>query len=93
MYGGVDPVYMLMLIKRLGRDYIVWDRQATIRFRRPGRGPLHARFHLPDAEVAEIRTALPGPGDRIDRSWTVELLDAEGTVHAVVEKVIHIRRK
>ncbi len=92
MYGAVDPVYMLMLIKRLGAGYIVWDREATIRFRRPGRTALHARFVLPDAEVAAIRDALPAPGDRIDRSWTVELRDAEGTVHATVEKVIHIRR-
>lgn len=93
MYGAVDPVYMLMLIKRLGPGYIVWDREATIRFRRPGRTTLHARFTLPSEEVAAIRDALPEPGDRIDRSWTVELWDADGTVHAIVEKVIHIRRE
>lgn len=93
MYGAVDPIYMLMLIKRLGAGYIVWDREATIRFHRPGRTTLHARFVLPDDEVAAIRDALPAPGDRIDRSWTVELRDAEGTVHATVEKIIHIRRK
>lgn len=93
MYGAVDPLYMLMLIKRLGAGYIVWDREATIRFRRPGRTTLHARFVLADDEVAAIRDALPAPGDRIDRSWTVELRDAEGTVHATVEKVVHIRRK
>lgn len=93
MYGAVDPIYMLMLIKRLGAGYIVWDREATICFHRPGRTTLHARFVLPDDEVAAIRDALPAPGDRIDRSWTVELRDAEGTVHATVEKIIHIRRK
>jgi len=93
MYGAVDPFFMLMLIKRLGGEYIVWDREATIRFRRPGRTTLHSRFVIPDDEVSAIRDALPESGDRIDRSWTVELVDAEGTVHAVVEKVIHIRKK
>ena len=31
MYGGIDPIYMLMLIKNLGRNYIVWDKAAAIR--------------------------------------------------------------
>lgn len=93
MYGAVDPVYMIMLIKRLGPDYIVWDREATIRFRRPGRSTLHARFVLDDDDVAAVRAALPASGDRTDRTWTVELVDAGGVVHATVDKVIHIRRK
>jgi hypothetical protein len=25
MYGAIDPIYMLMLIQRLGPRYIVWD--------------------------------------------------------------------
>jgi hypothetical protein len=33
---------MIMLIKALGPDYIVWDKAATIRFLRPGRETLHA---------------------------------------------------
>lgn len=93
MYGAVDPVYMLMLIKTLGPGYVVWDREASIQFRRPGRTTLYARFLLTEEEVEEIRTALPGPGDRVDRSWTVELTDVSGTVHATIHKVVHIRRR
>lgn len=93
MYGAVDPVYMLMLIKRLGPDYIVWDREATIRFRRPGRSALHARFLISDDELTAIRAAVPASGDRTDRRYTVELTDADGEIHATVEKVLYIRRK
>ncbi|HEX2208630.1 MAG TPA: DUF4442 domain-containing protein [Longimicrobium sp.] len=92
MYGAVDPVYMVMLIQNLGRDYVVWDKAASIRFRRPGRTTLHARFVLDEAELDAIRAALAG-APAIDRTYVVELADAEGAVHAVVEKVIHIRRK
>src|SRR5271155_5915288 len=42
MYGAVDPIYMLMLIRRLGPDYLVWDKAATIEFKKPGRETLHA---------------------------------------------------
>ncbi len=26
IYAAVDPVYMIMLIKNLGQDYVVWDK-------------------------------------------------------------------
>ena len=40
LYGAVDGVYMVMLIRILGPEYIVWDKAATIRFRKPGRSTL-----------------------------------------------------
>jgi hypothetical protein len=44
LYSMVDPFYMLMLIENLGRDYIVWDKSASIRFLKPGRGRVSAEF-------------------------------------------------
>jgi acyl-coenzyme A thioesterase PaaI-like protein len=92
MYGAVDPIYMVMLIRALGPDYVVWDKAASIRFRRPGRTTLHARFVLDDAELDAIRDALRTE-TAVDRVYTVALVDAEGVVHATVEKTIHVRRK
>lgn len=46
LYSMTDPFYMLMLIENLGRDYIVWDKAATIRFRKPGTGKMRAEFRL-----------------------------------------------
>lgn len=92
MYGAVDPFYMVMLIKRLGPGYTVWDKGASIRFRKPGRSTLYARFRVDDDELAAIRAALQG-SDRLERRYTVELTDAGDEVHAEVEKVVHIRRQ
>lgn len=92
LYAAVDPFYMLMLIHNLGRDYIVWDKAASIRFRRPGRSTLTATFRLEEAELQEIRDLLQDL-PKVDRTYTVELVDKDGVVHAVVEKVIHIARK
>jgi acyl-coenzyme A thioesterase PaaI-like protein len=92
MYGAVDPIYMIMLIQLLGRDYIVWDKAATIRFRKPGRTTLFATFRIDDAELDAIRAAAAG-GTPIDRVYTVHLVDADGAVHAEIEKVIYIRLK
>jgi acyl-coenzyme A thioesterase PaaI-like protein len=92
MYGAVDPLYMVMLIRTLGPGYVVWDKAASIRFRRPGRTTLHARFTLDDAELDAIRAALEH-APTVDRTYVVDLVDDEGVVHATVEKVIHVRRK
>lgn len=92
MYGAVDPIYMVMLIRNLGPEYVVWDKSASIRFRRPGRSTLHARFTLDQAELDAIRAALETERS-VDRTYAVELVDREGVVHAQVEKVIHVRRK
>jgi acyl-coenzyme A thioesterase PaaI-like protein len=92
MYGAVDPIYMVMLIKLLGPDYVVWDRAATIRFRRPGRATLHATFRINRAETDAIRAALGGAGS-IERVYRVDLVDEHGEVHAEVEKTLYIARK
>jgi len=92
LYGAVDPHYMIMLIKILGRDYIVWDKAATIRFKKPGRGTLYARFVIPEEEVETIRRQLQTEHS-IDRVYRVDLTDADGVVHAEVDKTVYIRRK
>jgi hypothetical protein len=92
MYSAVDPIYMIMLMQLLGPEYIVWDKSASIRFRKPGRSTLRATFRIDDAELAAIRTAT-ATGESIDRTYNVELVDAAGVVHASVEKVIYVRRK
>ena len=92
LYGAADPEFMIMLIRNLGPDYVVWDKAATIRFRRPGRSTLHARFVLEEAELDAIRTALE-TAEKIDRVYTVDLVDASGVAHATVEKTIQIRRR
>lgn len=92
LYASVDPMYMIMLMKILGRDYVVWDKAATIRFRKPGRSTLYASFQIDDAEIAAIRELTNG-GAPVDRVYNVELADRDGVVHASIEKTIHIRRK
>lgn len=92
MYGGIDPIYMLMLIKTLGKDYIVWDKAAKIRFKRPGKETLFADFLLTDEELDEIK-ALLETEKAIDRIYNLELKDKNGNVHALIEKTLYIAKK
>lgn len=92
LYAATDALYATLLYFALGRNYIIWDKAATIRYRKPGRGTLYAECHLPDSEIAFIRTELERTPS-IDRVYEVALADSEGTIHTVVEKTLYIARK
>ena len=92
LYSMADPFFMLMLIENLGKDYIVWDKSASIRFKKPGRGTVSASFRLSPEQVSEIKQALNSQ-EKIERAFTVEVKDESGSVIAVIEKLLHVRRK
>lgn len=92
MYGAVDPIYMVMLIQLLGPGYVVWDKSATIRFRRPGRETLFAIFRIPPEEVMSLRAEVDRSG-KLEREFAVDLVSASGEVHASCQKLVSIRRR
>lgn len=92
MYASVDPIYMLMLIKNLGPDFVVWDKAAAIQFKKPGKTTLYASFVLREEELDTIKKSLHA-GESIDRIYRVDLTDTGGVVHASIEKTVYIRRK
>ncbi len=92
LYSMTDPFYMLMLIHNLGGEYIVWDKAASIRFRKPGKGKVLAQFRLLDEQIASIRRDLQTQ-PKTESTFVVEVKDESGTVIAEVQKVLHIRKK
>lgn len=92
LYAGIDPIYMLMLIKNLGKNYIVWDKAATIRFKRPGKETLFADFKLTEDELNEIKEFLKTKKS-VDRIYNVELKDKNGKIHCLIEKTLYIANK
>jgi acyl-coenzyme A thioesterase PaaI-like protein len=92
LYAMCDPWFMLILMRTLGPDYVVWDKAASIQFLQPGRGTVTALFHIPQERIAEIRLEADG-GQKIEPTFGVDVLDAQGQVIAHVEKILYVRRK
>ncbi len=92
LYSMVDPHLMILLIQRLGPDYVVWDKEANIDFRRPGRGTVHATIRITDEEVEAIRSATAN-GEKYLPQWTLAILDEQDEVVATVLKTLYVRRK
>ncbi|MDP1776970.1 MAG: DUF4442 domain-containing protein, partial [Moraxellaceae bacterium] len=92
LYSMIDPFFMLLLMNRLGRDYIVWDKAATIDFIKPGRGLVTATMTLDDERLAEVLKAT-ADGQKYLPVWPVEIRDEDGELVARVDKTLYIRRK
>jgi len=92
LYSMCDPWFMVMLIEHLGPDYIVWDKAATIRFKKPGKGTVKATFHIPSERVAEIRSQADALG-KIEPQFQAVVTDAQGTIIAEVDQLLYVRKK
>ena len=92
LYAMCDPWFVLILMRVLGPDYIVWDKAANIQFLQPGRGYFAATFHIPLERVDEIREQADAR-KKIEPVFTVDVLDEKNRVVARVEKLLYVRKK
>lgn len=92
IYAMSDPFYMMMLMRNLGSQYIVWDKSAMIEFIKPGRGRLIVEFRWSEDEIEAIKTAT-AQGERHYVKKHVEIRDDQGELIATVDKTLYVRRK
>lgn len=92
MYSCVDGIYMVQLINILGNKYVVWDKSATIKFKRPGNKTLYAEFNITDDFINKIKYEIEKNKEK-DFKLMVFLKDGEGKVYAEIEKTIYIASK
>ena len=92
LYSMTDPFYMLMFIRNLGKDYLVWDKAASIEYVKPGKTDVFAKFRLSDDDIREaVQRASDGQPHYMH--FSVDVVDTEGDVVAKVGKTIYIRLK
>lgn len=96
-YGGsifsmTDAFYMVMLLKNLGNDYIVWDKAASIKYLKPGKTDLHVEYRLSQDDIDAIRAYLASQ-EKMDWEKQVIVRDMQGEAIADVTRVLYIRKK
>lgn len=92
LFSMTDPFWMILVKECLGRDYFVWDKAGEIEFVKPGKGTVHAEFHLDETLLEDIR-AEAANGEKHLRWLPVDVLDAQGDVVARIRKQIYVRLK
>ncbi|MES2139076.1 MAG: DUF4442 domain-containing protein [Bacteroidota bacterium] len=92
IYGALDPIYMIQLINILGKEYVVWDQAATIKFLKPIKKKVFARFLITEELLSEIRSKVER-----DKKCSIDLVtdfqDESGIKYAEVTKTLYIADK
>jgi hypothetical protein len=83
---------MLMLMKQLGPEFIVWDKAASIKFKRPGTGRVRAHFQIAPEITERVRSQALENGTH-EHTFLVQVQDDHGHTIAVVEKLLYVRPK
>ena len=96
-YGGslfsmTDPFYMLLIMNQMGKNYLVWDKKAQIKFIKPGRGTVTAEFSMSPQQINEYKNILKTQ-EKLEPEFEVDVLDTEKQLVAKVWKTIQIKHK
>lgn len=91
LYAMCDPWFMLILMRLLGKDYIVWDKAANIQFLRPGKSRVSTTFYISPEHENEIRAATES--GKVEPTFGVDVVDDDGQVIAHIEKLLYVRKK
>lgn len=89
LYGALDPIFGVMLYRILERRYAVVDSHAEIRFHRPVRSTMYARFVISREDSLGIASEIQS-ARKVARCYGVDLVDRYGVLHASCQKHVCI---
>ncbi len=93
LFSSVDPMPMVQLINILGDDYVVWDKTAEIKFKRPGKEKLYAEFTYHQEEIDRIKEQV-AQQQEIEITKTTQLTTKDrDIVICEVTKTIYVADK
>lgn len=92
LYSMTDPFYMLMLLNKLGKNYIVWDKSGSIRYKKPAKGTIYTKFELFTEQLDAIKEQADS-GQKCEPVFHILIKDSEDQVVAEVSKTLSIKRK
>jgi acyl-coenzyme A thioesterase PaaI-like protein len=92
LFSAADPFYMLMLMRALGNDYVVWDKAAHIRFKKPAKKVLYAILRISPDDFQSIRTQVKESGHST-KTFSIHWVDKDQAVYAEIERQCYIADK
>ncbi|MCW5912655.1 MAG: DUF4442 domain-containing protein [Cyclobacteriaceae bacterium] len=92
MFAASDPFYMVMLLRILGDKYVVWDKEASIRFKKPGKQTLYAVFKVEENVLDQVKKLVSEQG-QTTYDFVIQWLDKNGVVHAEIKRHCYIADK
>ena len=92
LFSATDPIYMIQLMNILGDDYVVWDKSASINFKRPAKETVFAEFIFSEEDLSLIKTEVSKNGE-FNLIKTPNIVDKKGVIIAELSKTIYVADK
>ena len=92
LYSMCDPFFMLIAMEKLGSEYLVWDKKASIQFIKPGRSRVHAHFSIDDSIIEEVKKCVEKEGKHTF-DLKVKVLSESDELVSVVHKTLWVSKK
>jgi acyl-coenzyme A thioesterase PaaI-like protein len=92
LFSATDPIYMIQLLNILGDNYVVWDKSAEIKYRRPAKKDAFASFIFSWDEIERIKQEVTQKGE-LDWIKNLQITDDNQTVFCELEKTMYIATK
>lgn len=93
LFSATDPIFMIQLLNILDSNYVVWDKAATIKFKRPARETCFVDFVFTLDEIEQIKKEVAEKKE-IDFVKNIAITNKDTTVvFAQVSKTIYIADK
>lgn len=92
LFSATDPIYMIQLINILGDNYVVWDKEASIKYKRPAKESVFTEFIFNKEEIENIKkdVALNGETTLIK---TPNIITGDGIIIAELIKSVYVADK
>lgn len=92
LFSASDAFYMLMLFKSLGSSFVVWDKSASIKFKKPARSTLFAKLEITHQVLEEIKERVKEHG-HTTHDFLIQWIDKESVVHAEIQRHCYVADK
>lgn len=93
LFSATDPIFMIQLLNILDKNYVVWDKAASIKFKRPAKETCYVDFIFTSDEIDQIKKDV-SENKEIDLIKKIQLTNKDKTVvFAEVSKTIYIADK
>jgi len=92
MLSATDPIYMIQLLQILGDDYIVWDKAASIKYKRPAKETIYGEFTFSKKEIETLKQNV-NIKNEVDVIKTMELVNLSDKIFAEITKTMYVAKK
>lgn len=92
LYSMCDPWYVFILAHMIGKDYIIWDVESSIKFKKAVAETVTAKFEI-SKELAQSIKFGANQADKVLPEFNTTIQTKDGIVVAEVYKKLYVKRK